>query len=358
MGEIDPRLRVAEYGYELPEGLIAQAPLAERDASRMLVLDRSRSVVHHAGVADLPTWLEPGDLLVVNNSRVLPARLMATKVDTGGEVELLLLRPAGGDRWEALAKPARRLRPGMRLSVAARGGKTAAAPAEVEVVEVQEDGRITVAIGAATVERLDAYGETPLPPYIKAANTALDSSERYQTIYGSALGSAAAPTAGLHFSEGLVERLRRAGIGWAEITLHVGVDTFRPMTSDRVAEHRIHREWYEVSDETARAVARTRANGRRVVAVGTTAARTLETLGGSWCERSPRGRSGETDLFITPGYRWRMVDAMLTNFHVPHSTLLLMVSSFAGWPEIKRAYRMAIAERYRFFSFGDAMLIV
>jgi S-adenosylmethionine:tRNA ribosyltransferase-isomerase len=304
-------------------------------------------------VADLADWLDPGDLLVANNSRVFPARLAATKVPSGGRVELLLLRPEGTGRWLALAKPSRRLRPGGRLRVEPRTESPAAAPLEIEVVAVGEDGVVTLSMDGGA-EDLAAFGETPLPPYIRAP---LADAERYQPVYASAVGSAAAPTAGLHFTPDLLGHLGAKGVGWAEVTLHVGLDTFRPVQVEWVAEHRMHREWFEVPDATAGAIAAARRRGGRVVAIGTTAARTLETLAERWDEEHPVGTAGMTDLFIVPGYRWRMVDALLTNFHLPRSTLLMMVSSFAGRAALRDAYEAAIAARYRFFSFGDAMLI-
>ncbi len=350
--DLDAGLRVDDFDYDLPEELIAQRPLARRDQSRLLVLDRAIGELRHSVVADLPEWLDQGDLLVANNSRVFPARLSATRIPTGGRVELLLLRPEGGGRWSSLAKPSRRLRPGGRLLVEPRQGS--GTPLELEVVAIGDDGVVSLSIGTDGAGDLAAYGETPLPPYIR---TSLGDPERYQPVYASSIGSAAAPTAGLHFTPGLLERLREKGIGWAEVTLHVGLDTFRPVHVERVTEHRIHREWFEVPEETAAAVADARRRGGRVVAVGTTAARTLETLAGHWDERRPAGTSGMTDLFIIPGYRWRLVDVLLTNFHLPRSTLLMMVSSFAGRSTLRDAYAAAIAEQYRFFSFGDAMLI-
>jgi len=345
--------RVADFDYDLPAELIAQTPLPDRDGSRLLVVERATGRFTHAAMRGIGEWLEVGDLLVANNSRVLPARLVGRKCDTGGRVELLLLRPLDRTRWSALAKAARRLRAGSRLRIPALSG--AAMPAlEVEITAVGGDGLVELRF-LEDDPRLDDYGVAPLPPYIRER---LTDPERYQTVYASVIGSAAAPTAGLHFTPRLVEDLRARGIGWAEVTLHVGLDTFRPVTVERVGEHRIHREWCTVPDETAHAIAAAREGGKRVVAVGTTAARTLETLGGDWDPAAPRRMTAMTDLFIVPGYRWRVVDAMLTNFHLPRSTLLMMVSSLAGVETIRRAYDEAIRHRYRFFSFGDAMLIV
>ena len=350
---IDPSLRVDDFVYDLPEELIAQVPLAERDASRLLVLDRATASRHHSLVSKLDDWLEPGDLLVANNSRVIPARLQATKLGTFGQVELLLLREGGDGTWAALAKPARRLRPGTRLLIAPQTGRHLP-DVELDVLDVGKDGQVSLAFRGEVPIRLDDYGLVPLPPYIRQR---LEDAERYQTVYASEAGSAAAPTAGLHFSPELLRRLRNRGIGWAEVTLHIGLDTFRPVGAQRVADHRIHREWCVVPDESARAVASARRAGRRVVAVGTTSARALETLGARWDEARPAGLATMTELFIVPGYRWQIVDALLTNFHLPRSTLLMMVSSFAGLETIRSAYAEAVERQYRFFSFGDAMLI-
>lgn len=347
-------LRVADFDYDLPPELIAQTPLARRDASRLLVVDRSAGRLGHRRLRDLPDLLEAGDLLVANNSRVLPARLRAAKAETGGRLELLLLRSLGKGRWRALAKPARKLRLGQRLVVAAREGSEAP-PLPVVIAAIGDGGEVVIAVAGEDGVRWEEYGEAPLPPYITAR---LDDPERYQTVYASAPGSAAAPTAGLHITDQLRARLAARGVGWGEVTLHVGLDTFRPPTVAAVADHTIHREWCAVADTTARRIAATRAAGGRVVAIGTTTARTLETLGARWDEARPKGLVADTDLFIVPGYEWRIVDGLLTNFHLPRSTLLMLVSALAGRGLIAEAYAAAIAERYRFFSFGDAMLIV
>jgi S-adenosylmethionine:tRNA ribosyltransferase-isomerase len=282
---------------------------------------------------------------------VIPARLFGVRLPHRGAVEVLLLRREG-EVWSALAKPAKRLRSGALLEFPAHVLGVAAAHATVEENRGEGEIRLRFENGADT--RLEQYGVTPLPPYIVEQ---FADGERYQTIYGTAPGSAAAPTAGLHFTEALIERLRDKGVGWVEVTLHVGLDTFRPVNEERVIDHRIHREWCHVPVETAEAIAACRLGGGRVVAVGTTAARTLETLGRNWDDRQPRGFTGETDEFIIPGHQWRLVDSLLTNFHLPKSTLLMLVSALAGRDAILRAYAGAIAERYRFFSFGDAMLI-
>lgn len=347
-------LAVAEFDYTLPADLIAQCPVPDRDAARLMVLDRGQRSIQHSCFRELGDWLEPGDLLVGNNSRVIPARLLARREDTGGRVELLLLRPEGQSVWSALAKPARRLKPGLRLLITPRMGADA-----VEVpVQVRENtgrGEIVIAVDEQLIGRLDDYGSIPLPPYITARAGEMD---RYQTVYSSVSGSAAAPTAGLHFTPKLLADLRDRGIGWSEVTLHIGLDTFRPVSTETVSEHTIHQEWCSVSDETARRIAEAKAAGHRVVAVGTTVARTLETLAAHWQATETSGMAALTDIFIVPGYDWRLVDGMITNFHLPKSTLLMMVSSFAGSAFIREAYEVAIAERYRFYSFGDASLIL
>lgn len=344
-------LRTDDFDYHLPPELIAQTPLPDRDASRLLVLDRATGNIEHSTVHDLARWLAPGDLLVANNSRVIPARLRGIRLPGGGETEVLLLRKEEGI-WSALAKPAKRLRAGTRLEFPAKSGKSGVARAVIE--ENLGGGEVLLRFEDDADEQLDDFGDAPLPPYI---TTRLEDADRYQTIYGTIPGSAAAPTAGLHFTPELLIHLREQGIGWAEVTLHVGLDTFRPVTEDLVEEHRIHSEWCEVPSVTAEAIASCRRAGGRVVAVGTTAVRALETLGRLWSDDAPVGWSGFTDEFIVPGHEWTLVDAMLTNFHLPRSTLLMLVSAFAGRGIIARAYAEAIRQRYRFFSFGDAMLI-
>ncbi len=343
-----------DFDYDLPPNAIAQEPLPNRSSARLLVVRPRSLVVSHDTVGNLCAWLRPGDLLVANNSRVIPARLRGNREGTGGRTELLLLRRVGDERWEALAKPARRLRPGMRIVVPANDG-SGQAPMGVEVEALGSDGHVTVRLDREEGVDLAVYGGIPLPPYITAP---LADPERYQTVYADAEGSAAAPTAGLHFTLSLIESLRAAGIGWAEVTLHVGLDTFRPVTADRLEEHTIHREWFAVPDETATAIAQTKRAGGRVLAVGTTAARTLEAYGEGFDSARPVGKADMADLFITPGYRWQLVDGLLTNFHLPRSTLLMMVSALAGVDTIKAAYAVALSEGYRFYSFGDAMLIL
>jgi S-adenosylmethionine:tRNA ribosyltransferase-isomerase len=347
-GVSEPRLRVDDFDYELPPDAIAQIPAEPRDASRLLVLDRDSGAVEHARFRDIGRWLSAGDLLVVNDSRVLPARLVGERPG-GGDAEVLVLRPLDdGQRWEALVRPSRRVAIGSFVTL--RGGH------RVEVGERLADGTRAVRFERDPHEVMAAAGEMPLPPYIHDRSSPAD---RYQTVYARPLGSAAAPTAGLHFTDELLRSLERAGVGRAAVTLHVGLDTFRPLEGEFVDEHRIHREWYEIPLETRWALA----GASRVVAVGTTAVRVLETAARAVAE------SGWTDLYITPPYPFRTVDALITNFHLPRSSLLLLVTGFvqAGMKDasafdardrLLAAYREALAEGYRFFSFGDAMLIV
>jgi S-adenosylmethionine:tRNA ribosyltransferase-isomerase len=351
---IDPELLVSDFDYHLPQELIAQEPLPDRTASRLLVVDRATNRITDDTLRHIDRWLRPGDLLVANNSRVLPARLQAKKVETGARVELLLLHPNQDNHWTALAKPAKKLSMGTRLVVPPRLEEVTE-PALLEVVERGPEGEVTVRFLDDAIEHLEDYGAVPLPPYIHGR---LDDPERYQTVYASSPGSAAAPTAGLHLTKEFIDQLKDEGIQWAEVTLHIGLDTFRPVTVERVEEHRIHTEWCSVRPEVAKLIQQTKQSGNRVVAVGTTAARTLETLGHAETDIDQRGFEGPTNIFITPGYTWKIVDALLTNFHLPRSTLLMMVSALAGQELIKKAYQFAIAEEYRFFSFGDAMLIV
>jgi S-adenosylmethionine:tRNA ribosyltransferase-isomerase len=341
-----------DFDYELPLELIAQTPLVERDASRLMVLDRASGAIVHSSIAELGSWLSPGDLLVANNSRVIPARLYGRRMPSGGRVELLLLRD-DGDSWRALARPARSLHQGQRIEIAALERDEPAITAVV--VANMGEGEVQVQFEVANELDLERYGVLPLPPYIRKR---LDDGSRYQTVYARVPGSAAAPTAGLHFTPGLIEQLQSYGVDWAEVTLHVGLDTFRPMTAKRIADHVIHSEWCEIPAATAEKIATCRTRGGRVVAVGTTAARTLETLGRRWNDGDPQPFAGFTDEYIVPGHRWRLVDALLTNFHLPRSTLLLLVSALAGRETILRAYQEAVDSGYRFFSFGDAMLIL
>jgi S-adenosylmethionine:tRNA ribosyltransferase-isomerase len=330
---------VEEFDYPLPEELIAQEPLPERDGARLLVLPRRSGPLEHRRVRDLPDLLRRGDLLVVNDARVIPARLLGRKEGSGGKVELLLVEPLPGGDWLALGQASKPLREGARVEVLSTS---------IEIVAVREGGELVVRLpmgGDALWSFLDRAGEIPLPPYIRRPPGELDR-ERYQTVFARERGAVAAPTAGLHFTPALIEALGARGIAVARITLHVGPGTFLPVRARRVEDHRMHSERYFVPEDTASAIAR----AERVVAVGTTALRTLEASGG-------RPGPGATDLFVTPGYEFRVVDALFTNFHLPKSTLLMLVAAFSGLERIKAAYREAIAQRYRFFSYGDAMLI-
>jgi S-adenosylmethionine:tRNA ribosyltransferase-isomerase len=332
-------VNVADFDYELPQELIAQAPLEERDASRLLVLPRGEGEIQHRSVRELPALLAEGDLLVANDARVIPARLRGRKQGTGGKVELLLVEPLGGADWLALGQAGKPLRAGQRVEVLGSA---------VEIVQIREGGELVVRLpleGDALWRFLDEAGELPLPPYIRHAPGAQDR-ERYQTIFARERGAVAAPTAGLHFTPALVARLRERGVGLAFITLHVGPGTFLPVRAQRTEDHRMHRERFVVPAGTAQAMEA----ASRIIAVGTTALRALEASGG-------RPGEGATDLFITPGYPFRTVDGLFTNFHLPRSTLLMLVAALAGLPRIKQAYREAVARRYRFFSYGDAMLI-
>ncbi len=352
MTETAPHLRMDEFDYELPPELIAQVPLTQRDASRLMTVDRASSTIEDHHFIQLPDLLEPGDLLVVNDSRVIPARLFAHK-ETGGHVELLLLRHQDDCAWLALARPVRKLKPGTTLHVETRSGESSA-EGQATIEHILDDGQVAVRLDEAVERHLEVYGHAPLPPYI---HERLDDEERYQTVYGAIPGSAAAPTAGLHFTDAVLQRLLERGIERASVTLHVGLDTFRPVTEQYAEEHKIHSEWCTVESDVVDRIRATKERGGRIVAVGTTAARTLETLGRRMDEGQTGGFSAMTDIYITPGFQWTLVDALITNFHLPRSTLLLMISSFAGRELMMRAYGHAIEERYRFFSFGDAMLI-
>ena len=326
----------SDLDYRLPEGLIAQRPAAPRDSSRLMVVDVQKQSIEHRSFRDLPEYLYPRDVLVLNETRVFPARLSVSRPG-GGETELLFLRELGakGKLWEVMARPSRRLLVGMALSIGDE---------EVQAVKPLGEGRWAVT-GADVPGILKRHGHMPLPPYIEATPEA---EREYQTVYARDEGSAAAPTAGLHFTREVLGEVEKAGARISRVTLHVGPGTFSPVRTEKLADHPMHAEHYRVPDEAARAVG----DARRVVAVGTTVARTLE----SWAATGIR--EGESELFIYPGYRWRAVDTLLTNFHLPRSTLLAMVMSFAGEDLIKEAYDIAVRERYRFFSFGDAMLLV
>lgn len=343
----DIQLNVNDYDFELPEELIAQVPLLNRTSSRLLVLDRETGDIEHRHFRDVLDYLNEGDALVVNDSRVLPARLFGAKQETGGKVELLLLKQTEDDVWEALVKPAKKVRVG---SIVEFGDGLLQAEC---VEELPEGGRrFKFDYDGIFYEILDELGTMPLPPYIREQ---LDDQDRYQTVYARERGSAAAPTAGLHFTEELLEAAKAKGVRLIPLTLHVGLGTFRPVTADSIEEHTMHSEYFELSAESAAALREIRANGGRIFAVGTTSTRTLETImrdHGDFVESS-----GWTDIFIYPGVELKAIDGLITNFHLPKSTLVMLVSAFATRDIILHAYRTAVAERYRFFSFGDAMLI-
>ena len=341
-------MNTADFDFDLPEELIAQTPLEKRDASRLLVVDKETGAFSDQHFDQIIDQLQPGDALVMNNTRVLPARLYGIKPETGGHVELLLLKNTQGDDWEVLAKPAKRLRVGSHISFG--DGRLTATVVE----ELDHGGRI-VRFGYEGIflEVLESLGEMPLPPYI---HEKLADRERYQTVYAKENGSAAAPTAGLHFTEELLEQIAAKGVKLVYLTLHVGLGTFRPVSVNSLDDHEMHSEFYSLSEEAAQILRQVKANGGRVIAVGTTSIRTLETIGSKF-QGQIQADSGWTNIFIKPGYDWKIVDAFSTNFHLPKSTLVMLVSAFAGRSLTLKAYEHAIAERYRFFSFGDAMFI-
>lgn len=340
-------MKKSDFYFDLPERLIAQHPLEQRDASRLLVLDRADGSVTHRHFRDLLEYVQPGDCMVFNNSRVIPARLMGHAVGKTTPIEVLLLTDKGDGLWECLTRPGRKTREGVEL-VFGDGLLTAT------VESVQPDGNrlIRFHYDGIFLEILDQLGTMPLPPYIKEK---LDDPERYQTVYSKTPGSAAAPTAGLHFTPELLESLRAKGVKLAFVTLHVGLGTFRPVKEDEITDHVMHSEYYIMDEETAEQINSTRQNGRKIWAVGTTACRTLETIADE--NGTVRPQSGWTDIFIYPGYRFKAVDHLVTNFHLPESTLMMLISAFATREMIMEAYRQAIEEEYRFFSFGDSMLI-
>ena len=341
-------MNTADFDFHLPEELIAQTPLEKRDSSRLLIIDRETGQFIDQHFDNIIDQLEPGDALVMNNTRVLPARLYGTKPETGGHVELLLLKNTQGDFWEVLAKPAKRLRVGTRVSFG--DGRLTATVTE----ELEHGGRIVrFDYQGIFLEVLESLGEMPLPPYI---HEKLEDRERYQTVYAKENGSAAAPTAGLHFTEELLDKIAAKGVKLVYLTLHVGLGTFRPVSVDNLEEHEMHSEFYSLSEEAAETLRQVKASGHRIIAVGTTSIRTLETIGSKF-EGQIQADSGWTNIFIKPGYQWKIVDAFSTNFHLPKSTLVMLVSAFAGRQLTLQAYEHAIAERYRFFSFGDAMFI-
>ena len=340
-------MKTHDFWYELPEELIAQTPLEQRDASRLLVLDRVSGDINHRHFYDVIDYLKPGDCLVMNDSRVLPARLLGHR-PTGGAVEVLLLRDLGDKKWECLCKPGRKMQPGNEVSFG-DGELTAT------VLEVREDGNRVVEFHYEGIflEVLERLGKMPLPPYIKAE---LSNQERYQTVYSKEVGSAAAPTAGLHWTPELLEKAREKGVKLAFVTLHVGLGTFRPVKAEEISEHHMHAELCMLSQETADILNETKRAGGRVICVGTTSCRTLESLVNE--DGTFEAKSKWTEIFIFPGYTFKAMDGLITNFHLPESTLVMLVSAFAGREHVLAAYEEAVRERYRFFSFGDAMCIL
>ena len=341
-------MNTKDFDFDLPEELIAQTPLEVRDASRLLILDRKKRTLTDSHFDSILDQLQPGDALVMNNTRVLPARLYGQKPDTHGHVELLLLKNTQGDQWEVLAKPAKRLRVGTKVEFG--DGRLLATVVE----ELEHGGRIVeFSYDGIFLEVLESLGEMPLPPYI---HEKLEDRERYQTVYAKENGSAAAPTAGLHFTEELLQKIENKGVHLVYLTLHVGLGTFRPVSVDNLDEHEMHSEYYQFSQEAADTLKQVKAKGGRVIAVGTTSIRTLETIGNKF-DGHLKADAGWTNIFIKPGYEFKVVDAFSTNFHLPKSTLVMLVAAFAGRDFVLEAYRHAVEERYRFFSFGDAMFL-
>ena len=337
-----------DFDFELPDKLIAQVPLKDRSSSKLMLLDHETKTIKDTTFLDIIDELKPNDALVMNNTRVLPARLYGTKIQTGANLEVLLLKNTEGDKWETLMKPAKKAKNGTLISFGDGRLK-----AEV-IEELDAGGRILdFTYDGIFLENLEALGEMPLPPYITEK---LDESERYQTVYAKENGSAAAPTAGLHFTKEVLEKLEAKGVKLAYLTLHVGLGTFRPVNVDSLDDHKMHSEYYQLTQESADILNETKANGGRVVAVGTTSIRTLETIAQKF-DGHLEADSGWTDIFISPGYTFKFVDAFLTNFHLPKSTLIMLVSAFAGRDFVMEAYRHAVEEQYRFFSFGDAMFV-
>ncbi len=340
-------MKVKDFDYFLPEELIAQTPLSDRPNSRLLTLNKNSGEISHKHFYDILDLINPGDCLVLNNTRVIPARLYGAREDTGGAVEFLLLSQKEGDIWEVIVKPGKKARPGHRISFG--DGKLVA-----EILDVVNDGNRLVKFSYDGIwqEVLLSLGETPLPPYI---HEKLADSERYQTVYSKVEGSAAAPTAGLHFTEELLDKLKQKGVNLAFVTLHVGLGTFRPVKAETIEEHKMHSEFYEVCENSANIINETKKNGGRVICVGTTSTRVLETLADD--SGLMHSGTGWTDIFIFPGYKFKIIDSLITNFHLPQSTLIMLVSALAGKENVMTAYKTAVLEKYRFFSFGDAMFI-
>ena len=340
-------MKTSDFYYDLPPELIAQTPLDKRDTSRLMTLDRATGAVEHHHFYELPEFLNPGDCLILNDSRVLPARLLGQRLPGGGACEVLLLIDRGEKTWECLVRPGRKMRTGAKLSFG-NGELTA------EVVQELPDGNRLVRFDYEGIflEVLEHLGKMPLPPYIKEE---LQDQERYQTVYSKVLGSAAAPTAGLHFTPELLEKIAAKGVGIGYVTLHVGLGTFRPVKEEEITDHEMHSEYCVISQETADLINRTKANGGRCICVGTTSCRTLESWAAEDGHMEPK--AGWTNIYIYPGYKFKVMDGLVTNFHLPESTLIMLVSAFAGREHVLAAYRKAVEEKYRFFSFGDAMFI-
>ena len=341
-------MKTVDFYYDLPENIIAQTPLEPRDSSRMMVLSNYNGDICHKHFYDIIDYLEEGDCLILNDSRVLPARIFGIKEDTGASVEFLLLRQIENNTWETLAKPGKKAKIGTKF-VFGDGIMTAT------VRDVTEEGNRIVEFFCEEniYSALDKIGQMPLPPYITEK---LQDKERYQTVYSNELGSAAAPTAGLHFTKELLEKINKKGVNIGYVTLHVGLGTFRPVKVDEITEHKMHSEHYEIPEETAQLISKTKANGKRVIAVGTTSCRTLESVASKYGEI--RACNGFTDIFIYPGYTFKVLDGLVTNFHLPESTLIMLVSAFCGYENTMNAYKVAVEEKYRFFSFGDSMIII
>lgn len=340
-------MKTSDFYYDLPEELIAQTPVEPRNSSRLMVLPRNGGKIEHKHFYDLPEFLKPGDCLVLNNTRVLPARLYGTREDTGAVVEFVLLRQHGNKLWECLAGPGKKAKTGYKFKFSDKLTAT--------VTDVLEDGNrmLEFACEGDFFAVLDEVGQMPLPPYIKEK---LKDKERYQTVYSKDAGSAAAPTAGLHFTKEMLENIRAMGVNIAYVTLHVGLGTFRPVKVEDVTQHKMHTEHYYIPEEAAKTINDTRKNGGRVICVGTTSCRTVESCAKKYGEI--RECSGDTDIFIYPGFEFKCMDGLITNFHLPESTLIMLVSAFAGYDNVMNAYNIAVKEKYRFFSFGDAMLIL
>lgn len=340
-------MKVEDFDYYLPEKLIAQTPLEKRDTSRLMVLDKTTGKIEHKHFYNIVDYLEEGDTLVLNDTKVLPARLIGEKEETKAVIEILLLKNISGDDWECLVKPARRIKVGTIVTFGSGELKAKCIKEEQEGIR-----HFTLIYDGILMEILEHLGTMPLPPYI---HEKLKDQSRYQTVYAKEIGSAAAPTAGLHFTKELLEQLTKKGVNIAYITLHVGLGTFRPVSVDKVEEHEMHSEYYQMTKETAELLKKTKENKKRIIAVGTTSTRTLETIMTKYNEFTEC--SGWTNIFIYPGYKFKAIDALITNFHLPKSTLVMLVSALAGRENILNAYKTAVQEEYRFFSFGDAMLI-